>query len=66
MNISDTEHVKNQGRKCPKKECGSDEIEGSAVETGVLDGGDSFAYQKMVCLECEWTWQDKYKLVGYL
>lgn len=44
--------------KCPA--CGSDQVEGGSIEVNA--GG---AYQAVSCKDCQATWNEVYKLVGY-
>ena len=56
--MTSAEYAQHGGSKCPN--CGSFEITGGGFDT---DGG--YAYQKIKCNDCEHTWEDEYKLVGY-
>jgi hypothetical protein len=46
------------GNYCPV--CGCDEIEGDSVD---IQG--AYAVQEVRCLQCEHSWSDVYKLMGY-
>lgn len=59
--MTEKEYVKHKGTKCPW--CGSNDIEGAEVNTG-LDGAIG-AEQEMLCLNCEASWYDHYKLTGF-
>lgn len=49
------------GDVCPH--CGSSEIEGDSVETGIrTDTAPNEAHQEMRCLACEGEWYDVYRL----
>lgn len=57
--ITSREYVKRAGQDCPN--CGGPHVQGDrSVE---VDGGT--AWQNCSCTECEATWTDNYKLVGY-
>lgn len=57
--MSDAEYVAAGGMKCPH--CGSNNIE--AVRN--LDMEGTTCYQDISCGDCERTWIDVYKLIGW-
>jgi transposase-like protein len=56
--LDEDQHAKNLGANCPV--CGSDELDGSSVETG-----SGMATQEMACIDCDSTWLDEYQLISY-
>lgn len=56
--LSNEEYVALKGVRCPF--CGSCGIEGDSFD---FDGAE--ASQKIRCLDCDNTWTDVYKLVGF-
>lgn len=58
IQMTDEQYVKTGGTKCPV--CESTDIVGGSVE---VNAGS--AWQKISCNDCDATWNDVYKLVGY-
>ena len=58
--MTDSEYVEGGGGKCPF--CRGEDIEG--IDGVEIDSGT--AWQRVYCAGCERTWQDSYRLVGYL
>jgi len=56
---TEKEYVSCSGQHCPN--CDSDDIESAAIMQ--CDG--DYAWQPIVCLKCEATWEDSYQLTGY-
>lgn len=59
MKMTDEEYVGQEGAACPH--CRSTNIEGTAR----IDMLGDEATQEVVCLDCDETWTDIYKLIGY-
>lgn len=57
---SSTEYAKDGGAFCPV--CGSNDMECGDVEYG----GRGLRYEGCMCLHCNSTWREEYKLVGYV
>lgn len=57
--MSDQEYVEKGGCTCPF--CGSDDIEG-----GPFNADAGYATQEVSCNECDRSWEDQYKLTGYI
>ena len=55
---SESWYVRNEGLQCPY--CESDQLQGSNIE---IECG--WAFQEMLCSNCQKHWTDHYKLVGY-
>lgn len=53
--ITDAEYIKRGGNECPR--CGSSNLEGSS-----WDADGRFAWQEVVCCDCEHEWVDTYTL----
>ena len=56
---SNENYVRHLGQRCPT--CGAYRV----VATRLVETDDASAWQEMICFECNATWQDIYKLVGY-
>ena len=59
--LSQREYVNNYGTLCRCPFCHSTMIEGD----GSIEFEENKVWQKIYCLNCDKTWQDVYKLVGY-
>jgi hypothetical protein len=57
--MSDQEYVKAGGNKCPH--CGSGQV---SADSGVEVEGAT-AWQEVGCGDCQETWHDVYKLIGW-
>ena len=50
-------YLANDGITCLNPECGNDQLEGGAIEVN-----RGVATQTLFCPECNWEWEDVYKL----
>lgn len=52
-------YKQNGGNKCPF--CESENIEGD----GQVQTDSTYAWQKIICLDCKKEWEDQYTLTGF-
>lgn len=57
--MTDAQFLARRGVRCPS--CGSDNLSGA----GRADTEAGIAWQKISCDDCDATWNDKYKMIGY-